>query len=468
MRSWKEISIDAEKHGQVHLIEHDSRVPPERKNGYRSELEKLDFAKLHELFAKARDCACPIDFNQIEAPPILRQARTEAEVTKEKEARCIGETALRQGSIAIILVAGGQGTRLGHPGPKGTYPIGPVTGRSLFQIHAERVLALSRRYQADLQLLIMTSQENDRETKEFFESADYFGLKPEQVHFFVQGMLPALDSETGRVLLKAPGQLALSPNGHGGVIQALHERGCLRQMAAKGITDFFYYQVDNPLVKVTDPTFLGHHLQAHAEMSLKVLAKLYPTERLGNLVTYQGRMQIVEYTELPDWLAEQRDEKGELRIWAGSPAIHAFHLKFLERLATGELQLPYHIARKAVPYLDATGNTVKPAQPNALKFEMFVFDAIPLAERAIAMETSRFEEFEPLKNATGENSAQSVRQALSDNYARWLEKAGSKVAWDEHGHVMAPIEISPLFALESEDLADKTVPKLIVDRSVVL
>jgi UDP-N-acetylglucosamine/UDP-N-acetylgalactosamine diphosphorylase len=464
MRSWKELSTEAEKHGQGHLIAHDAALPPEQKEEYRSELDKLDFANLRQLFMKAKDGVGPIDFNQIQAPAIHRIPTTEEDFSKQQEARKVGETALRTGKIAIILVAGGQGTRLGHPGPKGTYPIGPVTGRSLFQIHSETVLALSRKYQTDLQLLVMTSLENDNGTKMFFEKVGYFGLKPEQVHFFVQGMFPSLDSETGRVLLKAPGELALSPNGHGGVIQALHERGCLQKMAAKGVTDFFYYQVDNPLVKVADPIFLGHHLLARAEMSLKVLAKLYPTERLGNLVTYQGRMQIVEYTELPDWLAEQCDEKGELRIWAGSPAIHVFNLNFLQRLATGKLQLPYHIAHKAVSCLDARNNIVKPVQPNALKFEMFVFDALPLAERAIAMETSRSEEFEPLKNATGENSAQSVRQVLSDNYARWLEKAGAKIARDAHGHTRIALEISPLTALESEDLIGTIVPGSMIDQ----
>lgn len=468
MRTWKEICSEAEKYGQEHLIEHDSRLPPEQRDKYRSELGKLDFAKLRDLFVKASDSICPIDFSRIEAPAILRAARTEMELAKEKEARHIGEAALRQGKIAIILVAGGQGTRLGHPGPKGTYPIGPVTGRSLFQIHAEKVLALSRKYQTDLPLLVMTSQENDPETKTFFRNASYFGLNQQQIHFFVQGMLPALDSETGRVLLKAPGELALSPNGHGGVIKALDESGCLRLMADQGVTDFFYYQVDNPLVKVADPAFLGYHLIARAEMSLKVLGKLYSTERLGNLVKYQNRMQIVEYTELPDWLAEQRNEDGELRIWAGSPAIHVFNLQFLQRLATGTLQLPYHIARKAVPYLDAQGDMVKPTQPNALKFEMFVFDALPLAKRAVALETSRFEEFEPLKNVTGENSAQSVRQALSDNYAQWLQRAGSKISRDKEGHVTAPIEISPLVALERDDLLGKTVPRLVANQPVVL
>ena len=162
----------------------------------------------------------------------------------------MGEAALRASRIAVIMVAGGQGTRLGHDAPKGTYPIGPVTERSLFQIHAEKVLALSRRYETTIPLLIMTSQENDEATKAYFAEYNWFGLNQDQVIFFIQGMLPALDAATGQVLLKAPGELALSPNGHGGVIQALHEAGLLDQLQSQGVTDCYYFQVDNPLVKV--------------------------------------------------------------------------------------------------------------------------------------------------------------------------------------------------------------------------
>jgi UDP-N-acetylglucosamine/UDP-N-acetylgalactosamine diphosphorylase len=321
-----------------------------------------------------------------------------------------------------------------------------VTDRSLFQIHAEKVLALSRRYEATIPLLIMTSQENDEATKSYFADHRWFGLDPKQVIFFIQGMLPALDADTGQVLLKAPGELALSPNGHGGVIQALHEAGLLDQLQARGITDCYYFQVDNPLVKIAAPAFIGHHLIADAEMSLKVLAKLYPMERMGNLVELDGRCRIIEYTELPKELAEQKLPNGQLRIWAGSPAIHLFQLKFLQRLGRGEITLPYHIARKAVPYVDEAGHIVKPDKPNALKFERFVFDALPLAERVVAVETSRAEEFEPLKNATGENSPESVRKAMSDQYARWLKEAEVEV---EESHI---IELSPLVATEQKHL----------------
>jgi UDP-N-acetylglucosamine/UDP-N-acetylgalactosamine diphosphorylase len=433
-----------------------------------SQLQQIDFALQKRLFEKSQQPEAFLDLSKLAIPPIYRSPRTKLEHEKYRQARERGEKALRAGQVAVILVAGGQGTRLGLDAPKGTYPIGPVTQRSLFHIHAEKVVTLTRRYDRELPLLIMTSQENDAATKTYFREYCYFGLKSNQVHFFIQGMLPALDASTGQVLLKAPGDLAMSPNGHGGVIEALHDAGLLDQMHDRGVTEFFYFQVDNPLVEVADPVFLGYHLLDQAEMSLKVISKLYGTERLGNLVQIDGKMRIIEYTELPTHLAEERTPDGELRIWAGSPAIHVLNVNFLKRLARGEIELPYHIARKTVPYLDDQGQVVKPSQPNALKFERFVFDALPLAERVVAMECGRTDEFEPLKNASGENSPDSVRQALSNQYAEWLEDAGAEVLRNSQGNVAIPIEISPLVALSGEDLRGKVLPGTRIDRPFVL
>jgi UDP-N-acetylglucosamine/UDP-N-acetylgalactosamine diphosphorylase len=466
--SWEETREQARKFGQEHLIRHADFLSGAQKSAFMDQLQHLDFAQLQNLFDLSRQADSSLDVSCIQDARILREPETASDCQRDQEARALGEEALRSGRVAVILVAGGQGTRLGHHAPKGTYPIGPVTDRSLFQIHAEKVLALSRRAGHDLPLLIMTSQENDETTRNFFRDHGWFGLKSEQVVFFVQGILPVLDAQSGQVLLKAPGELAQSPNGHGGVIHALQQGGHLDWLERRGVTECFYFQVDNPLVRVADPTFLGHHLAGNAEMSLKVLAKLYPTERLGNLVQYDGRLRIIEYTELSGELAEERAGTGDLRIWAGSPAIHYFHLPFLQRLGKGEIRLPFHVARKATQHLDAYGKLVKPAHPNGLKFEMFVFDALPLAERAVAVEASRSAEFEPLKNATGENSPQSVRQALSEEYARWLQDAGVQIPRDAAGHIDSKIEISPLKALGAEDLRGKVDPDLRVGEAWVL
>lgn len=436
----------AGKYGQKHLIDAAERLRGERRLSLESQIAALDFAGLQKLYQFSMMNQVMADLSKCVSPPIIRLG----DMQQSSQAQQAGEDALRAGRISVILVAGGQGTRLGHDAPKGTFPIGPVTQRSLFQIHAEKVLALSRRFGKPVPLLIMTSDENDQATKSFFEQHQYFGLNPHDVAFFIQGMLPALDAQTGQVLLKTPSEIALSPNGHGGVIEALQMAGHLDRLAEQGITDCFYFQVDNPLVKVADPIFLGHHLIASAEMSLKVLAKLYATERMGNLVQMENRCRIIEYTELPSDIAEQREPDGKLRIWAGSPAIHIFNLNYLQRLGRGEINLPYHVARKAVPFVNEAGQMIKPSQPNALKFERFVFDALPFAERVVAMETSREDEFEPVKNATGENSPESARRAMSQQYASWLKAAGIEIDDSQY------IEISPLDAMDAGDVCTRT------------
>ncbi len=371
---------------------------------------------------------------------------------REQQAAARGEQALKDAQVAVLLVAGGQGTRLGFDGPKGSFPIGPVSGKSLFQIHAEKVLALSRRYQNPLPFYLMTSPENDPATKEFFTEHGYFGLEPSQVVFFEQGTMPAVDQKTGRLLLEAKDRLATSPNGHGGVLQALADGAHLDQLTGRGIRFLFYYQVDNPLVRVADPAYLGYHIAAEAEMSLKVVRKLAPYERLGNVVQVDGRTMIIEYSDLPKEQAERRTRDGALELWAGSIAVHVFSLDFLQRLAKGGSVLPYHRAVKKVPFVDEKGNSIDPQEPNAIKFEMFVFDALPLARKALVLETDRTEEFEPLKNAEGENSPVTVKQAMSNLFAGWLEQAGARVARREDGSAVVPIEISPLVALDAADL----------------
>ena len=305
----------------------------------------------------------------------------------------------------MLVVAGGQGTRLGFDHPKGLFPVGPVTNKGLFQVHAEKVLATRRRYGAAVPFLVMTSGATDEPTREFFAQNGYFGLPKEEVHFFVQGTMPVLDLATGRLLMEAPGRLFLSPDGHGGTLTALASSGLLARLREKGIRHIFYFQVDNPLVKVADPTFLGCHIDKRSEASSRVIPKLGPTDKLGNFVEIDGRCSMIEYSDLPLQMAQATDANGRLRLWAGSPAIHYFEVDFLARVTEGEGQLPFHVARKKAAYVDESGRTVQPDKENALKFERFIFDVLPLAERWAVVETSRREEFAPLKNATGRRLA---------------------------------------------------------------
>jgi UDP-N-acetylglucosamine/UDP-N-acetylgalactosamine diphosphorylase len=339
------------------------------------------------------------------------------------------------------------------------FPIGPVSNKTLFQIHAEKVLALRRRYGRPLPFLIMTSSATHDETVAFFQEHRHFGLDAAEVFFFRQGTMPALDLTTGKLLMEARHQLFLSPNGHGGTVLALADSGLLDTLQGRSIRHLFYFQVDNPLVEVAAPLFLGHHLRNRAEVSTKAIAKQAPLEKLGNLVLIDGRCSIIEYSDLPESLARQTDADRRLRFRVGNSAIHIFDLQFLRRVTAGDLRIPFHVARKKVPYLDDHGNLVQPQKENALKFEMFIFDLLPLAERWTVVEMDRAREFHPLKNATGSDSPATVRQALSNQAAEWLQQAGVSVLRRDNGDAAVPLEISPLFALDAAELRGKVTPQ---------
>jgi UDP-N-acetylglucosamine/UDP-N-acetylgalactosamine diphosphorylase len=420
------------------------------------QLQALDLDQLRRLYEK-RDQAIAVPSSDRIAPvPVIG---IDADVS---EARRRGENALKKGEVAVILVAGGQGSRLGFEHPKGMFPIGPVSNKTLFQLHAEKVLATIRRYGKSVPLLVMTSPATDDETQAFFEEHRYFDLPAADVHFFQQGTMPALDIATGKLLMESPGRLFTSPNGHGGTLTALADSGLLDRMRKRGIRHFFYFQVDNPLVKVADPMFLGHHLKADAEVSSKIVPKEMPTEKVGNMVLIDGRCSIIEYSDLPKELAAERDANGKLRIWAGSPAIHYFAVDFLDRVTRGDARIPFHVARKKVPYVDEQGDRIEPTKENALKFEMFIFDVLPLADRWTVVETSRCEEFVPLKNATGADSPDVVRQAISDLATDWLKSAGTTVAPG------TAAEISPLYALDADELREKVTPNSTIRRATFL
>jgi UDP-N-acetylglucosamine/UDP-N-acetylgalactosamine diphosphorylase len=447
---------------QEHVLRHWERLNNAERRQLLDQLRVINLPQLHELYTQkdkeyglpAEDHLCPVDVARLDPQDQTRRQR--------------GEEALRRGEVAVLVVAGGQGSRLGFEHPKGMFPIAPVTHKSLFQLHAEKVLALARRYGRPVPFLLMTSDATHEETKAFFAEHAYFDLPRDEVFFFRQGTMPALDMASGRLLLEASGRLFTSPNGHGGTLTALAENGLLDQLHGRGIRHVYYFQVDNPLTRVADPLFLGHHIGADAEVSSKVIAKESPTDKMGNMVQVDGRCTIIEYSDLPDSLARQTDEQGRLRIWAGNPAIHVFAVDFLRRITRGGLQIPFHIARKKVPYLDENDHLVQPAKENALKFEMFIFDALPLAERWTAVETTRREEFVPLKNATGPDSPETVRQALSNLAGDWLGRAGVKVPRHATGDVALPLEISPLYALDAEELAAKVDPWLKIDGPLYL
>jgi UDP-N-acetylglucosamine/UDP-N-acetylgalactosamine diphosphorylase len=448
-----------ETHGQQHVLRDWPTLTPTQRANLVEQLSGINFGELKQLFDK-KDRPHAVLPPRDRIAPLPVEPRTDAAVPT-------GEAAIRRGEVAVLLVAGGQGSRLGSDRPKGVYPVGPVSGASLFQIHAEKVLALRRRHAARVPFLVMTSPATHGETQPYFEQHNYFGLPKADVHFFQQGTMPALDLHTGKLLLEAPGQLFLSPNGHGGTLTALADSGLLAKLKADGVKHVFYFQVDNPLVRVADPAFVGRHIETDAEVSSKVVFKEQPEEKVGVLSLVNGRCAIIEYSDMPAEMSKERTPAGELAFRAGSPAIHLFSVPFLERVTSGDTRLAYHIAKKKVACLDENGQPVTPTKENALKFELFVFDALPLADRWLAMAVEREDEFAPLKNATGADSPETVRKLLVGRAARWLEAAGVAVP-RENGEPKYPLEISPLFALDEAECKAKLPANFNVSGPVTL
>jgi len=372
-----------------------------------------------------------------------------------RQARQRGEELMKKNQVATFVVAGGQGTRLGWAGPKGTFPATPVKNKPLFGCFAEFIQAFQKRFSCTIPFYIMTSTANHADTVDFWKKNNYFGLSASNVILFSQDMLPAVGLD-GKVLLETTGSLALSPNGHGGSLLALAKSGALADMARRGITQISYFQVDNPIVRCADPLFIGLHDLEKAQMSSKMLPKVAPKEKLGNFCLVDGKMSVIEYSDLPDELAEQRLANGQLRFLAGSIALHAIRRDFVEQINANGFALPYHRAEKKVPCVNpVSGEPVKPEKPNAIKMETFVFDALPLANKSIVYETDRIDEFAPIKNAEGVDSNVSSRQITTQRNAAWLEAAGIKVPRKADGSPDCVIEISPLFALYPEDVKEK-------------
>lgn len=450
-------------HGQEHLLAFWDELDEESQDSLLTQLQDIDFDQLQVLIetlvVRKQQAQRPRDVQP--APYYAREPGSTYDADHYRE---VGEDFLRAGKVAAFTVAGGQGTRLGWNGPKGAYPATVVTGKPLFRVFAEQILANQDRYGATIRWYIMTSPANDAPTRAFIQDNRCFGLDRRNIFMFPQGTIPSIEAETGKLLLADKDRVAVNPDGHGGSIKALVASGAIDAMLARGVEHISYFQVDNPLVKVIDPLFIGLHAAApdsSGEMSSKMVPKTSPDEKVGIFCRADGKTLVIEYSDPPDEFAQQRDEDDRLRFAAGSIAVHMLSAKFVKKLASGKegLVLPYHRATKIVPYVDTkSAELIQPRKPNAVKMETLVFDALPLAESSIVYETSRIEEFAPIKNAQGNDSPATSHQLQSDRAGRWLEAHGVTVPRDAEGHVSARIEISPLTALEPNDLAKLKLP----------
>jgi UDP-N-acetylglucosamine/UDP-N-acetylgalactosamine diphosphorylase len=380
--------------------------------------------------------------------------------------------------------------RLGYDGPKGTFAVTPLKKKSLFQVFAEKIKAAGLRYGKPLHWFIMTSHANHGQTEQFFVANRFFGLDKGRVHFFRQGRMPAVGFD-GKILLETRSSLALSPDGHGGSLRALHRSGALDLMAKEGIDTISYFQVDNPIVRCIDPAFIGFHLQAKSGMSSKMVPKAYPEEKVGHFCLQHGKIVVIEYSDMPMAMQREVAPDGGLRYSAGSIAIHIIDRDFAVRMAGGDQKaesgklkaegsgansdpasspqlsafsfqvsaatpaLPFHRADKKIATVDSAGQPVKPSAANGVKFEMFVFDALPFADNSIVIETARADDFSPVKNAEGLDSPQTCRDDQLRQFARWLKGVGAAVETDATGLPKVAVEISPLFGYDADSFAER-------------
>jgi UDP-N-acetylglucosamine/UDP-N-acetylgalactosamine diphosphorylase len=440
--------------GQGQVFAFLDRLNPEARAKLLSEAAEIDLGEIDRLVKAlvAGGSSRALDLDGLAPAPYERLPSGGGDAGSWLKARASGEAALRAGRVAAFTVAGGQGTRLGFDGPKGTFPVTPVRHHTLFEVFAGKIMAAGRRYGKPLHWFIMTSHQNHAATEAFFEEHRHFGLDRSLVHFFLQGRMPAVDF-SGKILLETQGSIALSPDGHGGSLRALERSGALDLMASEGIDTVSYFQVDNPLVRCIDPAFVGWHLDRGSEMSSKTVLKAYPEEKLGHFCQQHGRLVVIEYSDLPASYQKEREPDGALRYGAGSIAIHVIDREFIRRMARGAEGLPFHRADKKIATVDAAGQPVKPEKANGLKFEMFVFDAIPSAKNPVIVETSRADDFSPVKNAEGVDSPETCRCDQLRQFARWLRAAGASVPTDATGLPGFSLEVSPLFGYDEDSFA---------------
>lgn len=439
--------------GQQHLIAFWDQLNPTQRQSLATQIRAIDLARLDRL---SREQSVATDWarlaKQAEPPPMVRKEALAMHRAEEGSAiRTAGERSIAAGHWAVLLVAGGQGSRLGFEQPKGMFPIGPVSGRSLFQMHCDTIQAVGARYGHPIAMMVMTSKQTHDQTIQFFETNQFFGLDRSLVRFFQQGEMPSVDSLSGKILMDSPSVVATNPDGHGGMLEAITHSGTLAWAESLGVKHFFYGQVDNPLIPWCDPVLIGLHLKSESVATTLGVAKSDPIERVGNIVQVEGRVQIIEYSDLPEEIARLRQPDGSLKIGVGNIAVHLFDLAFLQSSSLGERSLPFHRAVKKVPFIDEQGTRVSPEKPNACKYERFIFDLLPVATKSLVIEVDAAECFAPVKNANGQaaDTPEHCRQRISSLHRSWLEQAGIRIADG------VQVEIAPCLAMESRHLLSR-------------
>lgn len=423
---------------QGHVFNGFDSLPEDAKISFLNQLESIEVEKLASLYQSAlADLQDVVDESRI-TPFSKNVARaTDDSDGYMSKARGLGMAAIQQNQVGVLVLAGGQGTRLGFDGPKGMYDIGLPSSHSLFQMMAERIQKLCSMAALDgerpcIPWYIMTSPVNHQQTVQFFQDKNNFGLDDGSVHFFEQGMLPCI-TEDGKIIMESASKVAMAPDGNGGIYPSLKKSGTLDDMKTRGLKYLHVFSIDNALVKPADPAFVGHCIAEGADCGNKVLWKSSAHETVGVLAEKEGKPCIVEYSEISKEMAERTDENGRLVFGAANICNHFYTLDFINNVIVPNLGNLYHIARKKIPYYDAeTMQTVTPTAKNGIKLESFIFDVFPLSKSMSVLDVLRSEEFAPVKNAPGSpsDSPDTAREMMSALAKKWVEEAGGILKGD--------------------------------------
>lgn len=393
------------KNGQEHILSYIDKIDDVHKQKMIQEIENIDFEQLKKLYEESkRDYSKAVKGIIIEHVPFTDKYNMDK--AKFSEIEALGENIIKQGKYAAVTMAGGQGTRLGHDGPKGTFLLEvEPEAKYLFQIIAEGLIKNNKKYGVTIPWYIMTSTENNKKTVDFFEEHNYFGYAKEDVMFFNQGNLPLL-SEEGKLLIDEDYNIKMASNGNGGIYKSMEKSGVLADMEKRGVEWIFIGAVDNAILNMVDPILLGLTISEGNETASKSVVKASPKEKVGVFCKKDSVPSVIEYTELPEEMAEETDEEGELLFGESHIMCNLYSLKALKIIASKDL--PYHSAHKKANYMSEDGEFIKVSEPNAYKYEAFIFDGFNYFDNISILRGRREEDFAPIKNKEGIDSPQTA------------------------------------------------------------
>ena len=408
----KKVKELLKKYNQEHLLSAYDEFDDIQKESLLDQILDIDFEQMEKLYQKTQR---PIEMGEVKVEPISYKDKYKMPAEEFEKYKKIGEEEIKNGKLAAVTMAGGQGTRLGHSGPKGTFMLGIDPDKSLFQILCESLKLANEKYGVIVPWYIMTSKENNKETTDFLEKNNYFGYDRDHVTIFMQSELPLVDTE-GKLLISKELKIKEASDGNGGTYSSLRASGCLADMKEKGIKWVFIGGVDNVLLKMADVTLLGMTAKQGVQIASKSVVKANPHEKVGVFCKINGHPKIIEYAELPEKMAEEVDNNGELKYGESNIMCHLYTIEAIEKISKETLM--YHSAFKKNSYIDETGKEIIPEEPNSYKFESFIFDAFEFFDEMALLRVKREDEFAPVKNREGSDSPKTAKELYEKYWNR--------------------------------------------------